>query len=677
MQVKINGKKYDTNKDETIINVCDRVGIEIPRFCYHKQLKIAGNCRMCLVEVAGTGKLVPSCVQKVSDGMEIHTQSDRVKTTREGVMSMLLINHPLDCPICDQGGECSLQDQAVKYGKNYSNYSEEKRAVQDKDFGPLIATKMTRCIHCTRCIRFLEDVAGSYEIGAIGRGESMEIDTYIMNGINSEISGNIIDLCPVGALTSKPTAFKARSWELQSTETIDITDATGSNIVIDSKNDEVIRIRPLCNTKINQEWISDKTRFSSDSLKYQRIDQSFIRNASGKLEAVNIDTAIQEAANVIKQSFNQVGAISGSYTDAETMVMAKKILHQCGSNKHCTTAPFIHSDIHHFNTQIAQIEESDHCLLIGCNPRLEAPIVNTRLHKACKTGSMKVFYIGREMQINYQTTQLSSNSTVLQEILNKTHWYWKEISSAMKPIIIIGAGVSTSRNKDAIIRSAHTISLNCNMMHKDWNGLNIMPADAAAVGAHRLQFASKYIPQNIFEQSQAVLMLGADDPKMEQALQQYKGKTIYIGCHGDISAKYADIIIPGASFAEKNATYLNLEGRVQQTKRAVTVPGDGLPDYEILAKIEQILYRHNNAASLQEIRQQHSLFDNAMLNQIHKLNMIPNNTIYHPDHINFAPMQNNRNDLQYQFDSDVEHYSSGTMGRLSPTMQKRALSLKL
>ncbi len=456
-EITINNKKYNVDDNLTIIQACEVANIEIPRFCYHEKLAIAGNCRMCLVEVVGgPPKPVASCAMSVANGMEIKTDSKMVKDAREGVMEFLLANHPLDCPICDQGGECDLQDQAYQYGKGFSEYLENKRSVKPKNMGPLIKTYMTRCIHCTRCVRFMEDIAGTNEIGAINRGEEMEIATYLEKSISSELSGNIIDLCPVGALTSKPYAFKARSWELTSTDSIDIMDAMGSNISIDSKGLEVLRILPRVNEEINEEWISDKARFCYDGLKYQRLDKSYIKKQD-KLQPASYNEAINEIAQkFISLNKDEIALFSGQFSSLEEIFILN---HLCQKSeikyKECRLAnqnldPLDSSYL--FNTKIENIDKADFCLLIGTNPRIEAPLLNSKIRQNYITGKLKIAAIGcGDADLTYKYNNLGNDLAILNEILSNKSQICKDIKNAKNPIMIIGQdAISISEGSNVI-----------------------------------------------------------------------------------------------------------------------------------------------------------------------------------------------------------------------------------
>ncbi len=603
-KVIINNNEVTVNDGLTIIQACEQIGVEIPRFCYHERLAIAGNCRMCLVEVEKFPKPVASCSQVVNEGMVIHTDSAMVKKAREGVMEFLLINHPLDCPICDQGGECDLQDQAMKYGKGRSRYFEEKRAVAEKEFGPLIKTNMTRCIHCTRCVRFLEEVAGTYELGAIGRGENMEISTYIENSITSELSGNIIDLCPVGALTSKPYAFQARSWELQHTHSIDVLDAVGSNIRIDSRRGEVMRILPRVNESINEEWISDKTRFSYDGLKYQRLDSPMVKK-NDLLETTSWQEAYSAVVEILKKTKpDKVGVIAGNLTDVETMMVTKKLMKQIGSDNYdCRQDSSVLTnecrESYIFNTTIAGIERSDSCLIIGSNIRHEAAIVNAKIRKAVVDNQMKVWLLGPEIKLNYPYQYLGNSLEALRILAEEESEYSNSLKAAKYPMLILGAKALTNVDANIILDYSLHIANRFSMIREDWNGFNILQYAASRVGGLDIGF----IPpkkSNIIENSEVLFLLGADEIDIKSIPDSTF--VIYIGHHGDRSAYRANVILPGAAYTEKEATYVNLEGRVQRTNVAVSPPNQAKQDWIIINELAMSLGYNLNYSSIEDVR---------------------------------------------------------------------------
>ncbi|MDA9573698.1 NADH-quinone oxidoreductase subunit NuoG [Rickettsiales bacterium] len=593
-EITINNKKYNVDDNLTIIQACEVANIEIPRFCYHEKLAIAGNCRMCLVEVVGgPPKPVASCAMSVANGMEIKTDSKMVKDAREGVMEFLLANHPLDCPICDQGGECDLQDQAYQYGKGFSEYLENKRSVKPKNMGPLIKTYMTRCIHCTRCVRFMEDIAGTNEIGAINRGEEMEIATYLEKSISSELSGNIIDLCPVGALTSKPYAFKARSWELTSTDSIDIMDAMGSNISIDSKGLEVLRILPRVNEEINEEWISDKARFCYDGLKYQRLDKSYIKKQD-KLQPASYNEAINEIAQkFISLNKDEIALFSGQFTSLEEIFILN---HLCQKSeikyKECRLAnqnldPLDSSYL--FNTKIENIDKADFCLLIGTNPRIEAPLLNSKIRQNYITGKLKIAAIGcGDADLTYKYNNLGNDLAILNEILSNKSQICKDIKNAKNPIMIIGQDAISISEGSNVIETCKKIAQKYNFITPSSNNLNYLSRSSGLINGLALNFTYSNNCNDILDKCQnneikMVILHNVDDDIDFEKLKNCF--VIYIGSHGDKGAHNADIIIAANAFSEKTCHYLNLEGRIQKANRAIFSPTGSNEDFNIILDI--------------------------------------------------------------------------------------------
>ena len=596
--VSINNKEIEVPQGSTIIQACELADVEIPRFCYHERLAIAGNCRMCLVEVeGGPPKPVASCAMPVSNGMKVHTDTPMVKKAREGVMEFLLANHPLDCPICDQGGECDLQDQAYQYGRGTSDYSEHKRSVKDKNMGPLIKTQMTRCIHCTRCVRFVEDVAGTTELGAVFRGESMEITTYLEKSISSELSGNIIDLCPVGALTSKPYAFKSRSWELKKTETIDVMDAVGSNIRIDSRGIEVLRILPRLNEEINEEWISDKTRFCYDGLKYQRLDKPYVKK-DGKLQEATFDEAFAEIAkNLNSVSSDEISAFTGSVSSVEDIFSLKILLEKLEvKNFDCRLKnqklDSKDSASYLFNTTIAGIEEADACLLIGVNPRKDAPILNARIRKRFLTKNLKIASVGISQDLTYDYENLGNELSALEEILDGKSDFAKILKHAKKPMLIIGEDAVSRKDGEAIITLAKKIAEKFNFIQDDFNGFNFLAKSTGLINGLETGFVGDSNVVDILKKCEkskiktVILHSVDDDIDFEKIANCF---VIYIGSHGDKSAHIADVILPSSAYSEKEATYVNLEGRAQKTKKAVFAPALAKDDFEIILDLAKAL----------------------------------------------------------------------------------------
>ncbi len=595
--LQIDGKEYEFEPGMSLIQVCDMHGIEIPRFCYHEKLEIAGNCRMCLVEVKpGPPKPAASCALPAAENMEVFTNTEMVKKAREGVMEFLLINHPLDCPICDQGGECDLQDQALYYGSGESRYHEHKRAVEDKYMGPLIKPHMTRCIHCTRCVRFAEDVAGVPEIGAIHRGEDTEITT-LEKAIHSEMSANVIDLCPVGALTSKPYAFAARPWELRKTETIDVMDAVGSNIRVDSRGEAVLRVLPRTNDAVNEEWISDKTRYACDGLKAQRLDRPYVRRA-GKLEEASWQEAFEVIAkHVGKLDGERIGAIAGNLAGMEEMFALKELMGTLGSaNLDCRQdggkidatdrASYL------FNTTIEGIEQADCVLLIGTNPRWEAPLVNARLRKAYLRNGMSVFNVGEPFDLTYPVTQLGNDPRILNDIISGDSEVANALKNAKRPMIILGAAALARDDGNSIMSAAKAIAEDYDVVRDDWNGFNMLHYAASRVGGLEMGFVPGKGGKDVAgmieaiekKELEALFLLGVDEIDMS-----YFGDAfiVYQGHHGDIGAHRADVILPAAAYTEKSATYMNTEGRPQEAMQCVFPPGEAREDWKILRALSE------------------------------------------------------------------------------------------
>ena len=575
-KVKIDGVEIEVPAGITVLQACELAGVEIPRFCYHERLSIAGNCRMCLVEVKpGPPKPQASCALPAADNQEIRTDSAMVKAAREGVMEFLLINHPLDCPICDQGGECDLQDQSVAYGRGHSRYTENKRAVTEKYMGPIVKTVMTRCIQCTRCIRFAEEVAGVEDIGAIYRGEAMQITSYLENAVQSELSGNVVDLCPVGALTSKPYAFEARPWELKKTLAIDVMDAVGTNIRLDARGRQVLRALPRINEDVNEEWAHDKTRHAIDGLVRRRLDKPYVRRA-GKLVPVSWDEAFTAIADVAKGAESSVAAVHGDMVDCETIFATKSLLTALGSSLHegrQTGAKYDTSSLAavNFNTTIAGVEEADAILLVGTNVRWEASLVNTRIRKAVKRGA-KVFAIGPETDLTYKVTGIGNDLSLLGNLPEGVTDAFKD---ATRPMVIVG-GAPLNVAQGAAQGLIETLGL----VKDGWNGYNVLHFSASRMGSLMLGFtAPGGVADLIAAQPKLVFFMGADEVDHAAFAGAFK---VFVGHHGDAGAHHADVILPGASYAEKPGTYVNLEGRVQRGDRAVFPPGDAREDWAIL-----------------------------------------------------------------------------------------------
>lgn len=593
-KITIDSKSYDVPERITIIQACEIANIEIPRFCYHEKLAIAGNCRMCLVEVVGgPPKPVASCAMEVSEGMEVKTNSKMVKNARRGVMEFLLANHPLDCPICDQGGECDLQDQAYHYGKGGSQFSETKRAVKDKDLGPLIKTHMTRCIHCTRCIRFMEDVAGTTELGAVNRGEEMEITSYLEKGITSELSGNIIDLCPVGALTSKPYAFRARNWELKKTETIDIMDGVGSNIRIDSRGSEILRILPVTNDHINEDWISDKARFCYDGLRYQRLNQAYIRESS-KLAPAQLSEAYNRIAEKISQvKPDEIMALSGRLSSFDEIYALKKLLESIKVSKFdCRLNdqklnPSNRVD-YLFNSTIAGIEESDLCILIGVNPKKDAPTLNAKIKHKSLNKNYPIASIGCPENLGYKCQNLGDSGKVFSQILSGDLEFVKTLKSSKRPLFIYGDDIVARADGNKIIDQIKQIIEKYKLNQNGWNPLNFLSKSTGLINGLEAGFVGSSSIKQLLEEARSgkikvAILHGVDDDIDFEALK--KCFVIYIGSHGDVGAHIADIILPTKSFGEKESLYINIEGRVQRAKIASQGPKGSENDIKIISDL--------------------------------------------------------------------------------------------
>jgi NADH-quinone oxidoreductase subunit G len=595
-KVIVDGTEIEVPADYSVLQACEAAGAEIPRFCYHERLSVAGNCRMCLVEWQGAPKPIASCAYGVRDlrpdrdgsPPKINTKTPVVKKAREGVMEFLLINHPLDCPICDQGGECDLQDQAMAYGRSGSRFEMNKRAVEEKHMGPLIKTVMTRCIQCTRCVRFAAEVAGVEEIGATGRGEDMEITTYLEQAMTSELSGNVIDLCPVGALTSKPYAFNARPWELKKTETIDVMDAVGSNIRMDVRGAEVLRVLPRLNEQVNEEWISDKTRYAVDGLKRQRLDQPFMKGSDGTVRPVSWSVSLQTLAKRLQGPAHRIGAIAGDLNCAEGLKAALDVLTSLGVvNLDCRQDGSVigasgQRAEYLFNTTIAGLESADRVLLIGTNPRVEAPLVNARLRKSWLKGDLKsVGLVGPKEDLTFPYTFLGHGPQSLSDLVDQAGGFVDEMAAASRPALVLGMGALNRPDSKAILKIAAKIAERANLLRDGWNGWNVLHTAAGRVAGLDLNFlpgAGGLATDEMLVDGalDTLILLGADEVTVP------KGPfVVYVGSHGDRGAQNADLILPAASYAEKSATYVNTEGRVQMAQRAVFPKGEAREDWAI------------------------------------------------------------------------------------------------
>ena len=611
-KLTIDGIAVEVSPNTTILQAAESVGVEIPRFCYHDRLSIAGNCRMCLVDVEKSPKPVASCAMPVGEGMVVHTKSDRANKARNGVMEFLLINHPLDCPICDQGGECDLQDQAMAYGADRGRYHENKRAVKDKYMGPVVETVMTRCIHCTRCVRFATEVAGVPQLGATGRGEDMEITTYLEGALSSELSGNVVDLCPVGALTSKPYAFNARPWELRKTESIDVMDAVGTNVRLDARGRQVLRVLPRVNEDVNEEWLADKSRHAVDGLRYQRLDQPFVRK-NGKLSPASWDEAFAAIVGKVRgMSGAKFAAIAGDTVDAEAMIALKDLGTALGSaNFDCrqdgaALDPAVRAS-YLFNSTIAGIELADVVLIVGANPRKEAPVLNARIRKRYLRGAFQVAVIGEATDLTYKYEHLGANADLLSKIADGSHPFAAALKNAKKPMIIVGMAALTRADGAAILAAAKSVADNCGLIKDGWNGFNVLHTAAARVGG----LDAGFVPGACGKDTRGILdgaskgeidvvyLLGADEI---DTAKLGKAFVIYQGHHGDRGAHRADVILPGAAYTEKDGTYVNTEGRVQRALRSVFPPGDAREDWTILRALSEKLGKSLPYDTLAQVR---------------------------------------------------------------------------
>ncbi len=611
-KITINGKEIEFENGMTVLQACELADVEIPRFCYHEKLSIAGNCRMCLVEMEKSPKPIASCAMPAAEGMNIKTNTTLVEKARKGVMEFLLANHPLDCPVCDQGGECDLQDQSLYYGVDKSRFLENKRDVKEKYMGPLIKTQMTRCIHCTRCVRFATEVAGVPEIGAIGRGENMEITTYLEKSMESELSANVIDLCPVGALTSKPYAFEARPWELKKTESVDVMDAVGSNIRVDTYNWEVKRILPRLNNEINEEWISDKTRYSCDGLLKQRLDVPYIKK-NNKLEKSTWDEAINLLVDKIHsvQSHEIAGHI-GDMINMENALSFKKLFGILKSENLEFREKNIYLNTEEkmnyiFNSSIAGIEDSDLILLVGTNPRHEASILNARIRKTFVQKKIPIFSIGNPGDLTYEYEIIGDSTEDIKKIVNKEHDFSQKLLSAKKPIIIIGESALELKCGRYIFEEFKKFLIKNNLTNENWIGLNILIQNASTVGLLDLKIlqdkkdkSSTFFDNLKNRKFKLLYLLGSDNLEF----QKNDEFVVYQGSHGDRGAEIADIILPSAAYTEQNGLYENLEGRIQEGKKASYPIGEALEDWKIFNRIIKKLNLKDKIANFEGLRKE-------------------------------------------------------------------------
>ena len=665
-KILINGKEIEFEKGMTVLQACELADVEIPRFCYHEKLSIAGNCRMCLVEMEKSPKPIASCAMPAAEGMKIKTNTPFVEKARKGVMEFLLANHPLDCPVCDQGGECDLQDQSLYYGVDKSRFVENKRDVKEKYMGPLIKTQMTRCIHCTRCVRFATEVAGVPEIGAIGRGENMEITTYLEKSMESELSANVIDLCPVGALTSKPYAFEARPWELKKTESIDVMDAVGSNIRVDTYNWEVKRILPRLNNEINEEWISDKTRYSCDGLLKQRLDVPYIKKEN-KLQKCSWDEAITLLVEKIQSiQPDEIAGHIGDMINMESALGFKKLFNIFKSKnlefreKNFYINP--EEKINYiFNSSIAGIEDSDLILLIGANPRHEATILNARIRKTFVQKKVPIFSIGDPGDLTYDYEIIGNRTDDIKKILNDEHEFTKKILSAKKPIIIIGESALELKSGKYIFEKIKSFLIKNDLINDNWNSLNILIQNASTVGLLDLKILQKDIQNNFLsnlknKKFKLLYLLGSDNLDIKKDNEF----VVYQGSHGDRGAELADIILPSATYTEQNGLYENLEGRIQECKKASYPIGESLEDWKIFNHIIRKLGYQEETSNFDQLRKE-------VLNNVpnfSNLNDLPNIKVI------------KKNEIEAEFISeeviirDLDYYYTNSISRSSKTMSE-------
>ena len=663
LKLKVNNIDVEVEEGLTVLQACEKAGVEIPRFCYHEKLSIAGNCRMCLVEMEKSPKPVASCAMPAAEGMNIKTNTAFVEKARKGVMEFLLANHPLDCPVCDQGGECDLQDQSMFYGVDKSRFKENKRSVPEKNMGPLIKTQMTRCIHCTRCVRFATEIAGVPEIGAIGRGEDMQITTYLEQSMQSELSANVVDLCPVGALTSKPYVFEARPWELKKTESIDVMDAIGSNIRVDTYDWEVKRVLPIINEDINEEWISDKTRYACDGLLHQRLDTPFIKY-NGKFEKASWD----EVYKIIKSKFEntskeKVCGFIGDLTNMETGYIFKEFFDRTlDIQNYESRSDNRFSDIskrenYLFNSTINGIEESDFIFLIGSNPRYEATILNARIRKSYLQNKTNIISLNDLGELTYPYRSLNGNTEEIKKIVEDRHEVSKLIKDSKKPLIILGQSILSLKSGKYIFEAIKSYLEKNNKISDDWNSFNLIYENAAAIGGFDLGIYKTLEGNNqVLEDIQnhkfeIVYLLGQDNLKFKKKNEFI----IYQGSHGDKGAEIADIILPGAAYTEQNGYYTNLEGKLQRAYKASYPPGAAKEDWQIFNDLSELISNKKLFKDKDEL-------ENNMLNYInlYKKNNLPNKS----KNNNFEFISENI------VTNKIDYYYSNVIARASKTMNE-------
>ena len=609
LKVKVNDTDVEVEEGLTVLQACKQAGVEIPIFCYHEKLSIAGNCRMCLVEIEKSPKPVASCAMTITEGMNIKTNTSMIEKARKGVMEFLLVNHPLDCPVCDQGGECDLQDQSMFYGLDKSRYNENKRQVPETYMGPLIKTQMTRCIHCTRCIRFATEIAGVPELGAIGRGENMQITTYLEKSMESELSANVIDLCPVGALTSKPYVFEARPWDLKKTETIDVMDAVGSNIRVDTYGWEVKRILPRINEDINEEWISDKTRYACDGIQNQRLDTPYLKS-DNEFKKISWDLAYKKVVEKIKEtSPEKIAGLTGDLTNMETMFIVKEFFQKTIKSQNLDSRSdncYVNNNDRRnyiFNSSLNGIEESDLIILVGANPRYEATILNARVRKSFLNNKTEIYSFGDIGELTYPYKILDNKTDTIKDIFENKNDLSEKIKNSKKPIIIIGQSALRLKSGKFIFEEFKKFLISINKITKEWNSLNILSNNASTVASYDLNILNSKDGKNVIldkienNNFDILFLFGQDNLNFKKKNEFI----IYVGSHGDKGAEMADVILPGAAYTEQDGYYINLEGKIQKAYKASYPPGDAKEDWEIINELSELLKKkkiYNNKEEL-------------------------------------------------------------------------------
>ena len=659
LKLKVNNIDVEVEEGLTVLQACEKAGVEIPRFCYHEKLSIAGNCRMCLVEMEKSPKPVASCAMPAADGMNIKTNTALVEKARKGVMEFLLVNHPLDCPVCDQGGECDLQDQSMFYGVDKSRFKENKREVSEKNMGPLIKTQMTRCIHCTRCVRFATEVAGVPEIGAIGRGEDMQITTYLEQSMQSELSANVVDLCPVGALTSKPYVFEARPWELKKTESIDVMDAVGSNIRVDTYDWEVKRVLPITNEDINEEWISDKTRYACDGLLNQRLDKPFIKY-NGKFEK----GSWEEAYKIIKSKFentskDKICGFVGDLTNMETSYIFKEFFDRTLDNNNYdfrSDNRFLDTksrENYLFNTSLNGIEEADLIFLIGTNPRYEATILNARIRKAYLNNNTKIISSNDLGDLTYPYTSLDGKTQTLENIFKDKHEISKEIKNASKPVVILGESLLKTNSSKYLFDQIKIFLKENDKINNDWNAFNVLSSDASTVGNLDLGLISeqKNLLKELHDNKFDIIYLAGQDNLNFVKKDEF---IIYQGSHGDKGAEMADIILPGSAYTEQDGYFTNLEGKIQKAQKASYPPGDAKEDWQIINELAEFMNNRKLFNDKDEL-------ESSMFNYLNLQQEKQNKT--NDDNISSVDFKNENLTVNVK-----EYYFSNVIARASKTM---------